>query len=154
MALSEVNGIASSAMQANRLWIDIIANNVANANTTRTANGDPYRRQMPIFAQLVDKQMAMQSTSFPGDDGEMGEVPVSFGKGVQATAIVGDQTPFKITYNPGHPDADARGFVRLPNISVITEMVDMLAAQRNYDASVQLVNSVKTMTQKALEIGR
>jgi flagellar basal-body rod protein FlgC len=154
MALSDVYGIASSAMQANRLWIDVIANNVANANTTRTANGDPFRRQIPVFAEMVDQEMAMQSASFPGDEAETGEVPLTFGKGVQAMSIVGDQAPFKIVYNPGHPDADARGFLRMPNISIITEMVDMLAAQRNYDASVQLSNAAKTMGQKALEIGR
>ncbi|MBC7544282.1 MAG: flagellar basal body rod protein FlgC [Candidatus Sericytochromatia bacterium] len=154
MSLSEVYGMASSAMQANRLWIDVIANNVANANTTRTATGDPFRRQIPIFEQLMDKELAMQSTSFPGDGGESGEVPLNYGKGVQATAIVGDQAPFKVIFNPGHPDADAKGFVRMPNISIITEMVDMLAAQRNYDASVQLTNAAKTMGQKALEIGR
>lgn len=154
MALSDVFGIASSAMQANRLWIDVIANNVANANTTRTANGDPFRRQMPIFSEMVDQEMKMQSASFPGEEGEAGEIPPAFGKGVQAVSIVGDQAPFKIVYNPGHPDADARGFLRMPNISIITEMVDMLAAQRNYDASVQLTNAAKTMGQKALEIGR
>jgi flagellar basal-body rod protein FlgC len=154
MALSEVYGIASSAMQANRLWIDVIANNVANANTTRTANGEPFRRQMPIFAQMVDQELAMENAGFPGDEGEAGTVPLAFGKGVQATAIVGDQAPYKIVYNPGHPDADARGFLRMPNISIVTEMVDMLAAQRNYDASVQLTNAAKTMGQKALEIGR
>jgi flagellar basal-body rod protein FlgC len=154
MSLSEVFGTAASAMQANRLWIDVIANNVANANTTRTATGDPFRRQIPIFAAMVDKEMAMQNASFPGEDGEPGTVPLTYGKGVNATAIVGDQAPFKIIFNPGHPDADAKGFVRMPNISIITEMVDMLAAQRNYDASVQLTNAAKTMGQKALEIGR
>jgi len=153
MSLSEVFSTASSAMQANRLWIDVIANNVANANTTRTATGDPFRRQVPIFSEMVDKEMQMQSMASFGDEGGS-DVPMHYGKGVQAMGIVGDQAPFKIIYNPGHPDADARGFVRMPNVSIITEMVDMMSAQRNYDASVQLTNAAKQMGQKALEIGR
>lgn len=156
MSLGEVFGIMSNAMQAQRLWIDVIANNVANANTTRTATGDPFRRQVPVFQEMVDKEMQLMMPAAFGDEeeGAPGAVPLHYGKGVEARAIVSDMTPFKVVYNPGHPDADSRGFVRMPNVSIITEMVDMLAAQRNYDASVQMTNAVKTMGQKALEIGR
>lgn len=159
MGLWHVNRVMSTAMQANRLWMDVIANNVANANTTRTANGDPYRRQQPIFAEYLDQELMMNGASnagfeFPDEPTAAGTVPLFLGRGVQAQAIVGDPSPFKVVYNPGHPDADAQGFVRMPNVSVVHEMVDMLAAQRNYDAGVQLVNTAKSMGQKALEIGR
>lgn len=158
MSLSQVHKIVSTAMQANRLWIDVIANNIANANTTRTADGEPFRRKQPIFAEFLDQEMAMggpmeASFGFP-EDQPAGGLTKFWGKGVQATAIVGDAAPFKAVFNPGHPDADERGFVRMPNVSIVHEMVDMLAAQRNYDAGVQLVNAAKGMGQKALEIGR
>lgn len=160
MGLSNVFSTISSSMQANRLWIDVISNNIANANTTRTANGEPFRRQQPIFGEMVNQEMMMNGQSnagfeFPGEEGaETNKPPLFWGKGVQAMAITGDPSPFKVVFNPGHPDADANGFVRMPNVSIIHEMVDMLAAQRNYDAGVQIVNAAKAMGQKALEIGR
>ena len=135
MSLGKIFDISASAMTANRFWLERISNNMANASTTRTAEGGPYQREMPIFQQILD-----QETGGP--------------QGVQATGITKDTTPFPVVYNPGHPDADAQGFVRMPNVNVIDEMVDMIAASRSFEASITVSNAAKNMMNKAIEIGR
>lgn len=135
MSLGNVFDISASAMTANRFWLERIANNMANATTTRTTEGGPYQREMPVFQQILDQ--------------ETGAV-----MGVQATAIQRDQTPFPMVYNPGHPDADANGMVQMPNVSVIDEMVDMIAASRSFEANITVSNAAKNMMNKSIEIGR
>ncbi|MGE5707944.1 MAG: flagellar basal body rod protein FlgC [Bacteroidota bacterium] len=122
---------SATALSANRLWLEVIANNLANASTTRTPEGGPYRRQMPVFQQMVDGAL-----------------------GVQVTSVEQDSTPPVKVYRPGHPDADAQGFVMMPNVNVISEMVDMMAVNRSYEANVALTTAAKNMTSKSLEIGR
>lgn len=122
---------SATALSANRLWLEVIANNLANASTTRTPEGGPYRRQMPVFQQMVDGAL-----------------------GVQVTSVEQDSTPPAKVYRPGHPDADAQGFVLMPNVNVISEMVDMMAVNRSYEANVALTTAAKNMTSKSLEIGR
>ena len=136
---------SSSALSAERMRMDIIANNVANQETTRTAAGGPYRRQMVTFAV--------------GDGGPSSFLAVLRGKqsaasGVRVGAIVEDQGPARRVYDPQHPDADAEGWVLKPNIDMVTEMTDLLAAQRAYEASLTVLNAVKAMAMKSLEIGR
>lgn len=135
MSLYDVFNTGASAMTANRFWLEAIANNMANANTTRTPEGGPYKRQLPVFQQILDEETGM-------------------GKGVQVVGTVRDSAEGQLVYKPGHPDADANGFVRMPNVNVVTEMVDMITVQRSYDANVSAVNAAKNMHQKALEIGR
>ena len=139
-------GISGSALTAERLRLDVIANNLANANTTRTPGGGPYRRQMTVFAPRGEQVQWM----YPGMDGD-GRFR---GQGVRVTGVVGDAAPFKRVYEPGHPDADASGYVSMPNVNTVTEMVDMMAATRAYEANVAAIAAAKSMAERALEIGR
>ncbi|MBP9014896.1 MAG: flagellar basal body rod protein FlgC [Candidatus Atribacteria bacterium] len=122
--------ISASALTAERLRMDIISSNVANVDTTRTADGGPYRRQMVVFDV--------------GQDG-----------GVRVSRIQEDSsTPSRLVYRPEHPDANAEGWVEYPNVILVNEMVDMLAATRAYEANVTALNATKTMVNSALNIGR
>lgn len=135
MSLDHVLDISASAMTANRFWLERISNNLANANSTRTEAGTPYQREVPVFSEILAQ--------------ETGEA-----SGVEATNVVKDPTPFPEVYNPGHPDADARGFVKMPNVNVVHEMVDMIAASRTYEANITVSSAAKTMMTKAMDIGK
>jgi flagellar basal-body rod protein FlgC len=135
MSLGNVLDISASAMTANRFWLERISNNLANATTTRTAEGGPYRREVPVFQEILD-----QETGAP--------------MGVQATGVVKDPSSFPRVYNPGHPDADAQGFVTMPNVNVVSEMVDMIAASRTFEANITVSTAAKQMMTKAIDIGR
>ena len=137
---------SASALSAERLRMDVIANNVANQDTTRTAAGGPYRRQMVTF---VAGQNAGPGSFLAALHGRM-----SAGDGVRVGAITEDQGPARRVYDPQNPDADAEGFVLKPNINIVTEMTDLVSAQRAYEASVTVLNAIKAMALKALEIGR
>jgi len=155
MTLFNALAVSSTGMTSNRLWIDLIANNIANANST-SKTGEAYKRKFPIFAELLKDVESNMS-----DDSDMaavnntsGEEVESVGAGVQTYEIRTDASPYKLVYNPSHPHADKDGFVKMPNVEVIKEMVDMIAANRAYDASVQVANAAKAMVNKALEIGK
>lgn len=138
---------SASGLTAERLRMDIIANNIANANSTRTAEGGPYRRQVAIFGPRGASNFAtVFGRSLDGD--------ASIGSGVRVLGIRQDPSPPKIKYDPSHPDADEQGYVRLPNVNVVTEMVDLISASRAYEANITAMNSAKAMAIKALEIGR
>lgn len=139
MSLGKILDISASAMTANRFWLECIANNMANATTTRTQEGGPYRRQVPVFQEILAAEVG------PGGVAS---------QGVMATGVMRDPAPLPRVYNPGHPDADATGFVTMPNVNVVTEMVDMMAASRTYEANITVSNAAKTMMSKAIEIGR
>lgn len=129
--------ISASALTAERLRMDVIAENLANANTTRTAEGGPYRRKVPIFEpRRVHSQGRWVNL------------------GVQVSQIVAQKGPGKLVYDPDHPDANEDGYVEYPNVNVVTEMVDMISATRAYEANVTAMNAAKAMATKALEIGR
>jgi flagellar basal-body rod protein FlgC len=140
--------ISASALTAQRLRMNVTAENLANAETTKGADGQPYRR----------KEVVLQSVSAGGAFGAqlqsaMGAKGVAPG-GVQATAITEDQTNGKLVYDPSHPDADAQGYVRMPNVDTVTEMVDLIDAQRSYEANVTAMSAAKQMFSKTLEILR
>ena len=136
--------VAASGMTAERLRLDVISNNIANVNTTRTANGGPYRRQFVVFEpRQGDASSFSQVMS--------GQLQLN---GVRVSGIRKDDSPLRMVYEPGHPDADAEGYVRMPNINIVTEMVDMMTASRAYEANVTSVNVAKSMMLKALEIGK
>jgi len=138
--------ISASGLTAERLRMDIISQNIANANVTRTANGTPYRRKMVVFQEA---EMNEPFSSY------LSKAKDNFKKsGVKVSSIVEDQSEFKLVYNPGHPDADANGYVRMPNVDIMIEMVNMISATRAYEANVTSINSTKSMIMKALEIGR
>lgn len=128
--------VSASALAAQRQRMNTIASNMANAQSTRTAEGGPYRRQDVIFTT------------------DLAEAGQSGLEGVKVSGIVRDDSPFKMVYDPGHPDADADGFVSMPNVNVIEEMVNMMMASRAYEASVSAFNMSKSMFLKTLELGR
>ncbi|OIQ12526.1 flagellar basal body rod protein FlgC [Neomoorella thermoacetica] len=145
MELLPALAISASGLTAERLRLDIIANNLANINTTRTPQGGPYRREVPVFAERLQEAMGQ----LPGRPSSRAP-----GAGVEVAAIVEDNSPPRLVYDPSHPDADANGYVHLPNINIVNEMVDMITASRAYEANVTVLNAAKAMTLKALEIGR
>lgn len=130
-------GISASGLTAQRIRMDIIADNIANAGTTRTADGQPYRRKMPVFAETLEETLA-------------GVRP----QGVRVAEIRQDESPFRYVYEPGHPDADEKGYVAYPNVNVVREMVDLMGAGRAYEANVTMLNAAKEMFRSALSIGK
>lgn len=139
--------IGASALTAQRLRMDVIAQNIANANTTRTENGTPYKRKTVVFEERKVKESFSSLLASSGVDKYTG-------KGVKVAGIVEDNAPFKRVYEPGHPDADEEGYVLMPNVDIVTEMVNMISASRAYEANVTSINTTKSMALKALEIGR
>jgi flagellar basal-body rod protein FlgC len=130
--------ISASGIHAQRARLDVIANNIANAESTRTPEGGPYRRQTITFRAVYKNNVAS------GNEPE----------GVMADGVLEDPTDFRTIHDPGHPDADANGYVRMPNVNVVEEMVDMVSATRAYEANVTAMNAAKTMITSAIEIGR
>ena len=140
--------ISASALTAQRLRMNVTAENLANAETTKGADGNPYSR----------KEVTLQSVSGGGFGSQlsaaMGSGSGVAPGGVQATAISEDQTNGKLVYDPSHPDADEQGYVRMPNVDTVTEMVDLIDAQRAYEANVTAMSASKQMFAKTLEILR
>jgi len=141
--MSMFGGIDASAsgLTAERLRMDVISNNIANANTTRTVEGGAYRRQMVVFQPRSDDSSFAQIMNNQMDAGS----------GVRVVGIIKDTSPFKKMYDP---DANSEGYVDMPNINIVSEMVDMITATRAYEANVTAVNAAKGMAIKALEIGK
>jgi len=152
--------VSASGLSAERLAMDVIANNLANANTTRTPEGGAFKRQLVVFQQKQDDASAAKATVNVGssataasktDDGGIdmdstdidadmfGPDPNLSRAGVQVVGITQDNGPDRLVYDPGHPDADAQGYVHMPNVDVVKEMVDMMAAQRAYEANVTAI---------------
>ena len=146
MNIFRTMNISASALTAERLRLDVIANNLANVNTTRTTGGGPYRRQMTVFAPRGEQVQWM----YPG----LEPSPAFRGRGVRVAGIVEDGSPFRRVYEPGHPDADSTGYVSYPNVNVVTEMVDLTAATRAYEANVAVIQAGRTMAERALDMGR
>lgn len=145
MAFLQSMDITASALTAQRLRMDVVAENVANINTTRTANGQPYRRRYVVFQQKEETPFSAQlNNSLSG----------TAGSGVRVTEIADDPSDFKLDYNPTHPDADEFGYVRMPNVELAREMVDMMSATRSYEANITVMNSTKSMAMSALDIGK
>lgn len=130
--------ISASGLTAEKLRMDVISANIANANTTRTEEGGAYRRKVAVFQEQLT-----QTTQ--------GQKKVG---GIQAISIVEDPTDMKMEYDPTHPDADENGYVEKPNVDILSETIDMMVATRSYEAQVTVLNATKGMYTKALEIGR
>ncbi|GAB4481832.1 MAG: flagellar basal body rod protein FlgC [Anaerolineales bacterium] len=147
--------IASSALSAQRLRLDIISNNIANAETTRTEDGTPYQRQDVVFSPQGTSPFVPRFLnvlrSFRGGSTTLPAADVA---GVRVNSIVTDETPGPRIYDPTHPDADEEGYVTYPNVNLVVEMTNMLSATRSYEAGLAIVEAAKRMAQKALEIGR
>ncbi|WP_081772875.1 flagellar basal body rod protein FlgC [Bacillus sp. EB01] len=140
--------INASALTAQRLRMDVVSSNIANANSTRGrfVNGEwePYRRKMV--------EMESRQSQFAGIF--QTEMSKQAGQGVRVTRIAEDQTPFKLVFDPSHPDANPEGYVRLPNVDLSREMIDLMASSRSYEANVTAFNTGKSLMLKALELGR
>ncbi|MBL3593340.1 MAG: flagellar basal body rod protein FlgC [Synergistaceae bacterium] len=137
MSLFRPVDTAGSGLTAHRLWMDVIAENLANVNTTRTVEGGPYRRKVPLFAERLDDFMRQG----PGD-------------GVRVVEIAEDDVPPRLAYEPDHPDANDEGYVAYPNVNVVREMADMMVASRAYEANLSIVESAKEMFNGALDVLR
>jgi len=137
--------ISSSGLSAQRIRMNLIASNLANINTTRTPEGGPFKRKDAIFASRPLQNRFNQILNSEIDK-KQNEVKV--------IGIADDPNPPQLKYDPQHPDADSKGYVAMPNINLIEEMVNMISATRSYEANVTAVNATKNMVLKALEIGR
>jgi flagellar basal-body rod protein FlgC len=141
MGLFDAIGIAGSGLTAQRIRMDVTAENLANAQTTRTANGQPYRRQEVVLAQAGSP--GGFSGALSGALGQGAAAPAP--GGVQVSEIVADNTPDQVVYDPGNPEADARGYVRMPNVSTVTEMTDLISEQQSYQSDVTAMQTAKSM---------
>jgi flagellar basal-body rod protein FlgC len=130
--------VSASALSAERLAMDVIANNIANVNTTRTPEGGAFKRQLVVFAQK-------QEQTGHGDSIDGQSDPSASRAGVEAVGVINDNSPDKLVYDPTHPDADPQGYVHMPNIEVVKEMVDMMAASRAYEANVTAIQEARSM---------
>jgi len=137
--------ISSSGLTAQRLRMNVISSNLANINTTRTPQGGPYQRKDVIFAALPVSR-SFQNILRSQITDRLSEV--------RAVGIIDDPGPPLLKYDPQHPDADEQGYVAMPNVNLMEEMVNMISATRSYEANVTAINATKNMALKALEIGR
>ncbi|MBI2874509.1 MAG: flagellar basal body rod protein FlgC [Firmicutes bacterium] len=148
MSLFGLLDVSASGLAAQRLRLDLVANNMANLDSTRTVEGGPYQRQLPILAPRKETSLFARLLS-----GGQEALPV-FEGGVQVAAIVRDPSPPRILYDPGHPQAGADGNVLLPNVDLVAEMIDLLAATRAYEANLAVFNTAKETALRTLEMGR
>ncbi len=136
--------ISGSALKAERARLNIAAMNLANANTTRTLEGGPYKAKSVIFA----------AKPLEGSFRDTLNSTAEKLRTVEVARVVEDKAPFTEVFDPSHPDADANGIVRMPNVNVAEQMVDMMSAKRSYEANVTALDAVKNMALRALDIGR
>lgn len=134
MSLFNIFNVSGSAMTAQAQRLNVVASNLANADSTTSANGQPYRAKQVVFSAT------------PVGDGSS--------QGVQVAAVVEDKSPMKMVYDPKNPAADAKGYVAMPNVNVVDEMVNMISASRSYQDNVQVMNTSKTLLLRTLTIGQ
>lgn len=137
--LFSAGGISATGMSAERYRMEVIANNIANANSTKSANGGPFRRQDVVFAEIL------------GSASRKGAPDL---RGVQAVELVEDQSELPRVFMPGHPDADGEGFVRMPNVQLPIEMVNLLTASRGYEANLKAAQTYRQLAEQALTLLR
>jgi flagellar basal-body rod protein FlgC len=137
--------VSSSAMSAERTRMNLISSNLANANSTKTAEGGPYKRKDAVFSAVPVGQTF---------DSALNKAAENVPEGVAVVQITEDQNPPRLQYDPSHPDADPQGYVAYPNVNVVEEMADMIAATRAYEANVTATQAAKSMALKTLEISR
>lgn len=140
--------IAGSGLTANRLWMDTISGNLANVNTTRTPEGGPYVRRVPVFQERL-----MEAFNAEENRIQKGWFGMYSASGVRVNEIArDDSTPPRLVYQPDHPDANAEGYVSYPNVNVVREMADMMVASRAYEANLAVVDTGKALWNGALDI--
>ena len=146
MSLFKTMAITASSLTAQRVRMDVISNNVANMETTKTSEGGPYQRKLVKFRPIVADDFQATLAAARGK-----QLPT---EGVEVVQVGIDQTPGRKVFDPNHLDADADGFVVMPNVDVLVEIADMMSASRSYEAGVTVFNSAKSMFISSLEIGR
>jgi flagellar basal-body rod protein FlgC len=133
MGMFDSLNVSASGMTATQLWMDVVSSNLANADSTRAANGQPYRRKEIVLSEAAP----------------------SFGEvlgGVQVNGIANDPSPLRQVYDPGNPEANKQGYVAMPNVNPVTEMVDLISASRGYESNVTAMNAAKQMFSKTFDI--
>ena len=143
--------ISASALSAERLRMDVTAENLANAQSTRTANGGPYRPKEVVLESTGGGASFASALAAARGDAASGGGPAG---GVRVATIAEDQSPNRLVYDPGHPDANAQGYVSMPNVNPVTEMVDLISASRSYEANVTAMQTAKQMFTKTLDLLR
>ena len=150
MSFFTTMNIAASGLTAQRARMDTIAENIANVNTTRTADGGPYRRRITLFEEISDLNPFQAVLS-----GVLGPAGTAHqGRGVRVSRVVESNIPGMLAYDPSHPDANEDGYVQMPNVNIVEEMVNMIAATRSYEANITAMSNVRILTQRTLEIGQ
>jgi len=137
--------VSASGLEAQMRRMNTISSNIANVETTRTEEGGPYKRKDAIFEANTDKETFGEILTNKMDENV---------QGVLVSDIQQDEAPPRLVYNPNHPDANAEGYVAMPNVNTVEEMANMISAQRSYEANITALNAAKEMAAKALEIGR
>lgn len=143
MSVFRAMQINASGLSLERFKLDTISTNIANVNTTRTEAGGPYRRKVVVFRENLVKE----TSKWEGTGALRSE-------GVKVVGIREDEAEFHLEYNPQHPDADEMGYVRMPNVNMVDEMIDLIKTQRTYEANVTALNTSKSILKKALEISK
>jgi flagellar basal-body rod protein FlgC len=147
MGLFDAIGIAGSGLTAQRIRMDVTAQNLANANTTRGAGGQPYQRQDVVLEQAGSPEPFSGALS-----GALQAGASQLPGGVRVSSIVRDNTPDQLVYDPGNPEANAKGYVRMPNVSTVTEMTDLISEQQSYQSDVTAMQTAKSMFSSTLTI--
>jgi flagellar basal-body rod protein FlgC len=146
MGFYDSTEVSASGLSAERLAMDVIANNIANANTTHTPGGGAFKRQLVVFSQRPGGPDAQNAGDFDFTNADATQ------GGVEVAGIVSDPTPDRLVFDPSNPDADARGYVHYPNVSVVKEMVDMMAASRAYEANVSAIQESRNMDNAVIKL--
>ena len=149
MGLFDALDISGSGLTAERLRMDVTAENLANAQTTRGADGQPYRRKEVVLREAGDGFAGALRSAVAAGSGSS-----AAGRGVEVAGIAEDPLPNRRVYDPGHPDANAEGYVTMPNVNPVTEMVDLISASRAYEANVTAMQTAKQMFTKTLDLLR
>jgi flagellar basal-body rod protein FlgC len=145
MGMFDAIDIAGSGLSAERVRMDVTSENLANAQTTRTANGQPYQRQEVILQQAGSNDFGATLAGAMGTSGAGGVQPGQTPGGVEVAGIVADKTPDELVYNPGSPEANAKGYVKMPDVNTVTEMVDLISESRSYQSDVTAMQTAKSM---------
>ena len=151
MAFASIMNIVGSGLTAEQLRLDVISENVTNMNTTRTEGGGPYRRKVVRFEAEADRDGFRRALAAAMDASNRGAEKAG---GVRVTDILEDPSDLPVTFDPDHPDANEDGYVEMPNVTLVKEIADAMAATQAYSANVTAFNTLKTVLQRGLEIGR
>jgi flagellar basal-body rod protein FlgC len=153
MAFLEAMDVSATGLTAQRLRMDIISENIANVNTTRTLSGGPYRRKTVLFQEIQETPFSQMLHDTVSERG-VSRRRAPLGMGVRVSNVVEDQMQGPMIHDPGHPDANAEGYVEMPNVNIVEEMVNMISASRSYEANITAINTARTLMDRTLDLAR